>query len=107
MAVGGQGAHVSMLVASAVNSEGYREIMGICVGDKEEKSGGSAFLRHIVDHGLSDVHWIKIRTDNPPERIMKDIRRHTQVVGAFRGVPMIHTQVYENGSALHGANINP
>jgi hypothetical protein len=28
-----------LLVASAVNSEGFREILGICEGAKEDKSG--------------------------------------------------------------------
>ena len=177
--------NVSLLVASAVNTEGYREILGICEGAKEDKSGWSAFLRHLVDRGLSgvrliisdacrglvesvadylpdarwqrcmvhfyrnvfshvpsakmrevshmlkaihaqesrpaaqdkadaviaelrrqrmtkaatlieesigetlayyafpDIHWRKIRTNNPLERIMKEIRRRTRVVGAF------------------------
>jgi transposase-like protein len=181
----GEVRNVSLLVASAVNSEGYREILGICEGAKEDKSGWSAFLRHLVDRGLSgvqliisdacrglvesiadylpearwqrcmvhfyrnvfshvpstkvreishmlkaihaqesrpaahekaeaviaelrrqrltraaklieesigetltfyafpDSHWIKIRTNNPLERIMKEIRRRTKVVGAF------------------------
>jgi putative transposase len=177
--------NVSLLVASAVNSEGFREILGICEGAKEDKSGWSAFLRHLVDRGLKgvqlvisdacrglvesvadflpearyqrcmvhfyrnvfshvpstrvrevshmlkaihaqesrqaadtkaraivddlraskmgkaadlveqaveetltyygfpDIHWRKIRTNNPLERIMKEIRRRTRVVGAF------------------------
>ena len=181
----GEVRNVSLLVASAVNSEGYREILGICEGAKEDKSGWSAFLRHLVDRGLKgvrliisdacrglvesiadylpearwqrcmvhfyrnvfghvpatkvreishmlkaihaqesreaaqekaalviedlrrqrlgkaadliaahidetltfysfpDSHWLKIRTNNPLERIMKEIRRRTRVVGAF------------------------
>lgn len=181
----GEVRNVSLLVASAVNSEGYREILGICEGAKEDKSGWSAFLRHLVDRGLNgvqliisdacrglvesiadylpearwqrcmvhfyrnvfshvpttkvreishmlkaihaqesreaaqekaatvvedlrrqklgkaadlvethidetlsyyrfpDSHWLKIRTNNPLERIMKEIRRRTRVVGAF------------------------
>jgi putative transposase len=175
--------NVSLLVASAVNSEGFREILGICEGAKEEKSGRSAFLRHLVDRDLKgveliisdacpwlkapqsiyprpagsgvvhfyrnvfshvpstkvrevshmlkaiheqesrdtaekkanaivtelraskmskaadlveqtvyetltyyafpDIHWQKIRTNNPLERIMREIRRRTRVVGAF------------------------
>lgn len=181
----GEVRNVSLLVASAVNSDGYREILGICEGAKEDKSGWSAFLRHLVDRGLKgvrliisdacrglvesmaeylpeaqwqrcmvhfyrnvfshvpstkvrevthmlkaihaqenrqaaqhkaaaviaelrarrmtraaeliensvdetltyysfpDSHWRKIRTNNPLERIMKEIRRRTKVVGAF------------------------
>ncbi|KZM40241.1 transposase, partial [Labrenzia sp. OB1] len=45
----GEVRNVSLLVASAVNSEGYREILGICEGAKEDKSGWSNFLRHLVD----------------------------------------------------------
>ncbi|WP_409364185.1 transposase, partial [Bradyrhizobium liaoningense] len=41
--------NVSLLVASAVNAEGVREILGICEGAKEDKSGWSSFLRHLVD----------------------------------------------------------
>ena len=181
----GEVRNVSLLVASAVNAEGYREILGICEGAKEDKSGWSAFLRHLVDRGLKgveliisdacrglvesaaeylpatswqrcvvhfyrnifshvpatkvrdvahmlkaihaqesreaaeqksrtvieelrahkmskaadlveqavnetltyyafpDIHWQKIRTNNPLERIMREIRRRTRVVGAF------------------------
>ena len=28
-------------------------------------------------------HWLRIRTNNPLERIMREIRRRTQVVGCF------------------------
>nr|WP_306558289.1 MULTISPECIES: IS256 family transposase [Bradyrhizobium] len=181
----GEVRNVSLLVASAVNAEGFREILGICEGAKEDKSGWSSFLRHLVDRGLKgvqlvisdacrglvesvadylpearyqrcmvhfyrnvfshvpstrvrevshmlkaihaqesraaadekartviadlrasrmakaadlveqavhetlayyafpDIHWRKIRTNNPLERIMKEIRRRTRVVGAF------------------------
>lgn len=181
----GEVRNVSLLVASAVNRQGYREILGICEGAKEDRSGWSSFLRHLVDRGLSgvqliisdacrglvesvadylpearwqrcmvhfyrnvfshvpsnkvrevsrmlkaihaqesraaaqekaeavitelrrqrmsraaelvgesidetlsyyafpDSHWRKIRTNNPLERIMKEIRRRTRVVGAF------------------------
>ena len=54
----GEVRNVSLLVASAVNSEGFREFLGICEGAKEDKSGWSAFLRHLVDRGLNGVQLI-------------------------------------------------
>ncbi|MEY9424479.1 transposase-like protein [Bradyrhizobium japonicum] len=50
--------NVSLLVASAVNAEGVREILGICEGAKEDKSGWSSFLRHLVDRGLKGVQLV-------------------------------------------------
>ena len=38
----GEVRNVSVLVAIAVNQEGYREILGICEGAKEDKSGWAA-----------------------------------------------------------------
>ena len=34
-------------------------------------------------YAFPDSHWIKLRTNNPLERIMREIRRRTRVVGAF------------------------
>ena len=34
-------------------------------------------------YAFPDQHWIKLKTNNPLERIMREIRRRTRVVGAF------------------------
>jgi putative transposase len=182
---GGIVRNVSVLVAIGVASDGYREILGIAEGAKEDRSGWSSFLGHLKQRGLKGVrlfitdkcmglveslgeffpdalwqrcmvhfyrnvfsvvpnakvkevtnmlkaihaqenleeaqaksvtvanklkemklpraaqmisdgiqetfsyysfpheHWRRIRTNNPLERIMKEIRRRTRVVGAF------------------------
>jgi putative transposase len=54
----GEVRNASLLVAIGVNGEGFREILGICEGAKEDKSGWSAFLRHLVDRGLRGVELI-------------------------------------------------
>ena len=37
----------------------------------------------VTYYGFPDSHWIKLRTNNPLERIMREIRRRTRVVGTF------------------------
>ncbi len=34
-------------------------------------------------YALPDSHWIKLKTNKPLKRIMREIRRRTRVVGAF------------------------
>ena len=54
----GEVRNVSLLVAIAVNGEGYREILGICEGAKEDKAGWSGFLKHLKERGLKGVRLI-------------------------------------------------
>lgn len=177
--------NVSVLVAIGVDQDGYRRILGVQEGHKEDKSGWGGFLQHLKQRGLTgvkliisdacmglsesaaeyypeadwqrcmvhfhrnvashvpsnkvkavarmlkaiyaqeslvsaqtkmadvisqlrdmklhkaadlvedkmhetltyyhypDTHWLRIRTNNPLERIMREIRRRTRVVGAF------------------------
>jgi putative transposase len=48
----GEVRNVSLLVAIGVNESGYREILGICEGAKEDKAGWSEFLKHLKERGL-------------------------------------------------------
>ncbi len=54
----GEMRNVSLLVAIAVNEDGYREILGIVEGAKEDKAGWSAFLKHLKARGLEGVELI-------------------------------------------------
>jgi len=51
----GEVSNVSVLVAVGVNIEGYRKILGVCEGAKEDKAGWSGFLRHLKGRGLKGV----------------------------------------------------
>jgi len=51
----GEVSNVSVLVAIGVNESGYRKILGIAEGAKEDKAGWSSFLRHLKERGLTAV----------------------------------------------------
>jgi transposase-like protein len=55
---GGEVENVAVLVAIAVGSDGYREILGVCEGTKEDKESWRNFLRHLKDRGLKGVRLI-------------------------------------------------
>ncbi len=52
---GGEIKNVSVLVAIGVDKEGFRQILGVCEGTKEDKAGWSSFLRHLKERGLKGV----------------------------------------------------
>jgi putative transposase len=55
---GGEVKNVSVLVAVGVGMDGYREILGVVEGGKEDKEGWLTFLRHLKDRGLEEVQLI-------------------------------------------------
>ena len=54
----GEVKNVSVLVAIGVGKDGYRRILGVCEGHKEDKSGWSAFLAHLKERGLRGVRLV-------------------------------------------------
>src|SRR5208283_2642162 len=52
---GGEVRNVSLLVAIGVNDEGFREVLAVAEGSKEDKASWTAFLRHLKERGLQGV----------------------------------------------------
>ena len=52
---GGEVRNVSLLVAIGVNAEGFREVLAVAEGAKEDKASWTAFLRHLKERGLAGV----------------------------------------------------
>jgi putative transposase len=52
---GGSVKNISVLVAIAVNEEGFREIIGVSEGAKEDKESWRSFLRYLKSRGLNSV----------------------------------------------------
>ena len=138
---GGEYENVAVLVAIAVNEDGYREVLGAAEGMKEDKASWVSFFQWLRGRGLDGVklvakmlkaihaqeskkaarekaksvaeelrtmklseaakkvedgieetltycdfpseHWTRIRTNNVMERLNREIRRRTRVVGCF------------------------
>ncbi len=55
---GGSVENVSVLVGIGVNEDGYREIIGVVEGAKEDKESWKNFLRHLKDRGLKGVQLV-------------------------------------------------
>ncbi len=84
----GEVRNVSLLVAIGTTREGYREILGITELSRQSLSKAADLLEEsghetLTFYALPDSHRIKLRTNNPLARIMREIRRRTRVAGAF------------------------
>jgi transposase-like protein len=47
------------------------------------KLAAARFEETLSYYSFPEEHWRRIRTNNPLERILREIRRRTRVVGAF------------------------
>jgi transposase-like protein len=54
----GEVRNVSVLVAIGVGADGYRQILGVAEGEKEDLEGWRGFLRHLKDRGLTTPRLI-------------------------------------------------
>jgi transposase-like protein len=55
---GGEVRPVAVLVAIGVNADGFREILGVMEGAKEDTASWRAFLRHLKERGLRGVRLV-------------------------------------------------
>lgn len=55
---GGEIRNVCVLAAIGVGGDGYRKVLGIAEGEKEDKAGWSGFLAHLKSRGLQGVKLI-------------------------------------------------
>src|SRR5215831_2109791 len=51
--------------------------------EPRRRAGEAAIEETLAYYAFPEEHWRRIRTTNPLERILREIRRRTRVVGAF------------------------
>jgi transposase-like protein len=54
----GEVRNISVLVAIGIGIDGFRQILGVAEGEKEDLEGWRGFLRHLRDRGLKGVRLI-------------------------------------------------
>ncbi len=92
---GGEVRNVAVLVAIGVGSDGYREVLGVCEGTKEDKESWRSFLRHLKQRGLAGraaVHlatsawgWSRRWASSIPEAALAALRGALVPQRAFGG----------------------
>jgi transposase-like protein len=55
---GGEVRNVSVLVAIGIGTDGFRQILGVAEGEKEDLEGWRSFLCHLKDRGLKGVRLL-------------------------------------------------
>lgn len=55
---GGEVKNVAVLVAVGVDADGYRQVLGVCEGLKEDTESWRKFLRHLKERGLKGVRLV-------------------------------------------------
>jgi putative transposase len=57
---GGEVKNVAVLVAIGVDQDGYRQVLGVCEGAKEDATSWRNFLRQLKERGLAGVRLVTI-----------------------------------------------
>ena len=66
-----------LMIATGINLEGYRELLGMMIGDTESEGSWGEFFKHLKQRGLRGVEMI---TSDHHGGLTKAIRQHLQGV---------------------------
>lgn len=66
-----------LMIATGINLEGYRELLGMMIGDTESEASWGEFFAHLKQRGLRGVEMI---TSDHHGGLVKAIRQHLQGV---------------------------
>ena len=77
---GGRIQNVSAVVATSVNADGCREILGLDVLTSDDGAGWTAFIRDLVARGLSGIRLAAVQEQGPPPPIPGDVQGGARAV---------------------------
>jgi putative transposase len=83
---GGRTVNVHALIATGVNADGYREILGIDVTSSEDGAGWLAFLRGLAARGLSPATDGPIPVNSMPS-VLVGVFAMAALLGGVNGGP--------------------
>jgi len=75
----------SALIAVGVNEDGYREVLGLMIGDSESEATWSEFFRWMIDRGL---HGVDLVVSDHHGGLVNAVKRH------FQGIAWQRCQVH-------------
>ena len=78
--------NVSVLVAIGIGTDGYRQMLGVAEGEKEDVEGWRGFLRHFKDRGLSGVQLIVSDASRGLVEVAAEAQWQHCVVHSYRNV---------------------
>jgi putative transposase len=102
---GGRVVKVAVMVATGINADGYREVLGIHTATTESGAGWLAFFRDLVARGLSGVALV---TSDAHTGLVEAIgatlpaagwQRSSVNIGAGGMVPLVHLRRWERALA--------
>lgn len=86
-----------MLIAFGVNRDGYREILGLMIGDSESEASWSEFFACLKGRGLKGVDLV-VSDDHEGNR---EIRRRERVAGIFPNEGAVLMEIDEAWATGH------
>ena len=86
-----------MLVAIGVNSDGYREILGVAEGSREDKESWNNFFRYLKERGLNGVKLVISDKASGLVEVLGDFfQRQNGSVALYIGTEMLSVSVRVN-----------
>ena len=101
---GGRVVKVAVMVATGVNADGYREILGVAVSTAESGAGWNTFFKDLVDFMTSGPVMIQVLQGENAIQQNRDLMGATDPKKAARGTIRADFAQSIDANAVHGSD---